>query len=247
MSITSVTPPDGLSPSQLHAALSNLRLSTQSDEQLALTLKGLKQFQNKRLACTHQDLLEDESTRSASLFFLEELYADRDFTLRDQQVGRVLPKLEKYLPNAMAHVVGEVIAMDYLAEQMDVSMALFIKGIGGIDDNLLDVRTYLQAYRALGHHELRRRQVHMVKAVGRSLVKLMRVPMLGALLKMTEGKAHRAGLGEFHQFLAKGVAAFRTLDDPERYFTTLVDREMAIHEAIVSGAEHPFGLWIGTK
>mgnify|MGYP001397677259 CR=1 FL=1 len=52
----------------------NIRENTKKDVKLFNAKIALKQFQVERLKNTHKDLLESNDTKSAALFFLNEIY-----------------------------------------------------------------------------------------------------------------------------------------------------------------------------
>ena len=54
-------------------------------------LSVLRRRQSARLARTHADLLNDPHYRPAAEFFLDELYGNRDFHQREQDLARVVP------------------------------------------------------------------------------------------------------------------------------------------------------------
>ena len=148
---------------------------------------------------------------------------------------RVLPKAEKYLPQAAVQVLAKVIYMDHLAEEMDLKLAQKMMELTINPKVLLDEKTYITLFRNTGEQTVRQQQVLLVPEVGRSLVKLTRVPLLSSVLRMTRGAARKAELEDFHDFLRAGLSAFASLKRPEDFFQTIVDRELALMEAIFNG------------
>lgn len=195
----------------------------------------IKLFQNNRLKITYQDLLEKKDTQAACRFFLDYLYTPRDLRERDQQVERVLPKAEKYLPQAAIQVLTKVIYMDYLAEDMDLKMSINMNKLKINSGISLEEQVYVALFRETGEQAVRRQQVLLIPDVGRSLIKLTRVPLLASVLRMTRGAARKAGLEDFHDFLRAGLSAFASLKRPEDFFQTIVDRELALMDAIFNG------------
>lgn len=202
--------------------------------------KQIKIFQNKRLENTYKDLLEEKGMRLACRFFLDQLYCTHDVSTRDHQVERVLPKLEKLLPGGAVDTVRKVIYMDYLAELMDDEITLFINKESWFSNPSLQEKNYIEAFGRQGQFDLREQQILLVQEVGESLRKLMRLPFLRPLLKMTRGAAQKANLEDFHDFLSQGLEAFASLDKPTLFFQLIQEREMSILEGIRQGTLSKF-------
>lgn len=213
---------------ELQQAIRKLRQGHgRSDEFLKLK-NEIKIFQNKRLENTYKDLLENSGMRLACRFFLDQLYCTHDVSTRDHQVERVLPKLEKLLPGSAVDTVRKVIYMDYLAELLDDEITLFINEEEWYLNKTLQEKVYIDAFRQQGQYALREQQILLVREVGESLRKLMRLPFLSPLLKMTRGAAQNANLEDFHDFLSQGLDAFASLEKPTLFFQFIHEREMSI-------------------
>lgn len=228
--------------SDIQQDISQLRRGAGSDGDYLKVKEKLKLFQNNRLATTHHNLLEDKTTGVAALFFLDRLYGAGDLTLRDQQVERIAPKAEKILPQAAVEVLRKVLYADWLAEKMDSEMALILLRTAGSDCEHITDEIYLNAFRKLGAWEIRRQQIDLIGEVGHSLSKLLRLPLLSTVLKMTRGAAQKANLEEFHDFLTEGVQAFKSLQAPSRFFDSIQSREVALLERIRSSQSGSFDL-----
>lgn len=197
-------------------------------------------FQNKRLENAYKDLLQDDGMRMACRFFLDQLYCTHDVSTRDHQVERVLPKLEKLLPSAAVNTVRKVIYMDYLAETLDEGICNFINTEEWEIDIKLQDEIYIRAFRDQGQFDLREQQILLVREVGESLRKLMRLPFLRPLMKMTRGAAQKANLEDFHDFLSQGLEAFASLEKPTLFFQIIQERETGILEGIRQGSLSKF-------
>jgi len=207
------------SPLELQKAITALRVGEGRSVEFMRLKKEIKIFQNSRLECTYKDLLEDQGMRAACRFFLDQLYCTHDVSTRDHQVERVLPKLEKLLPGGAVDTVRKVIYMDYLAELLDDEITLFINEKEFYSNNSLKEKSYIEAFRKQGQFDLRERQILLVREVGESLRKLMRLPFLRPLMKMTRGAAQKANLEDFHDFLSQGLDAFASLEKPTLFFS----------------------------
>ncbi|WP_370262109.1 hypothetical protein [Limnobacter sp.] len=224
-----------LTASEMQAKIGALRSGAGRSPEFLLIKKEVKLFQNKRLEQTYLDLLESKGTHAASRFFLDHLYCTGDLSRRDHQVERVLPKLEKLLPEAAIEVVRKVILMDLLAETLDDDICNYINGLNWTSDANYKEEIYIAAYRAQGQYALRARQIELVSEVGNAIRGLLRFPFLKPLLKMTRGAAQKANLEDFHDFLSHGMNAFTQLDKPTLFFQTIQEREFGLLEQIREG------------
>src|SRR3546814_13512706 len=64
-------------------------------------LPELRRWQAARLRDSFAPFLADPSRRPAAEFFLDDVYGDRDFTRRDADIARVLPMMQRLLPEKM--------------------------------------------------------------------------------------------------------------------------------------------------
>lgn len=228
------------SPLELQKAIAALRRGEGRSVDFLRLKTDLKIFQNNRLEFTYKDLLEDKGMHAACRFFLDQLYCTHDVSTRDHQVERVLPKLEKLLPGGAVDTVRKVIYMDYLAELLDDEITIYINEKEFYSDNELKEKSYIEAFRQQGQFDLRERQILLVREVGESLRKLMRLPFLRSLMKMTRGAAQKANLEDFHDFLSQGLDAFASLEKPTLFFQLIQEREMSILEGIRQGTLSKF-------
>ena len=228
------------SPLELQKAITALRQGQGRTTEFLKLKNEIKIFQNNRLECTYKDLLEDRGMHAACRFFLDQLYCTHDVSTRDHQVERVLPKLEKLLPSGAVDTVRKVIYMDYLAELLDDEITLFINAKEFNSDSSLQEIAYIEAFRKQGQFDLREQQILLVREVGESLRKLMRLPFLRPLMKMTRGAAQKANLEDFHDFLRQGLDAFASLEKPTLFFQLIQEREMSILEGIRQGTLSKF-------
>lgn len=228
------------SPLEMQKAITALRRGDGRSPEFLRLKSAIKSFQNRRLESTYKDLLQDKGTHLACRFFLDQLYCTHDVSLRDHQVERVLPKLEKLLPSGAVDTVRKVIFMDYLAELMDDEITSLISDKEWFSNNSLEEMVYINAFRQQGQFAMREKQIFLVQEVGDSLRKLVRLPFLGGLMRMTRGAAQKAGLEDFHNFLRLGLQAFSALDKPTLFFQVIQEREMSILEGIRQGTLSKF-------
>src|SRR5512134_4045998 len=75
-----------------------LREEARADPVLAQDRLLVRAWQADRLARTYADLLANPRYAAAAAFFLSDLYGPKDFSARDEAVGRIIPTMTRMLP-----------------------------------------------------------------------------------------------------------------------------------------------------
>ncbi len=201
----------------------------------------LRDWQARRLAFTHADLLESPRYRTATRFFLDELYGVKDFSQRDAELARVIPTLTRFLPAAALETIADAVELDALSERLDLATAQALAADPAIAERPIDDDAYARAFRVAGARTDRERQLELIEHIGRALDRLVRHPLLGGLLGAMEGPARLAGLAAMHEFLARGFRAFRAMNGADTFLRTVVQRETALMQRIRAGTPDPVG------
>ncbi|MBS0193204.1 MAG: hypothetical protein JSR34_03090 [Proteobacteria bacterium] len=207
---------------------------------LAPRLPDLRRWQQQRLAAGFAGFLADARTRPAAEFFLSDLYGDRDFSGRDRDVARVLPKMAKLLPTRMLVTATDGIELAALSHAFDLRMAAALDRALP-SDTPIDTAAYAAAYRHVGLPHLRRHQIALVGRIGGALDQAVRMPALWSLLKMCRVPARMAGLDALQSFLERGFGAFRTLDGAQDFVGRIVTAETEVSRRLFAGDADPFG------
>lgn len=211
-----------------------LRARVAGDAALAALVAEVKRWQSGRLAATHADLLAEPRHRAAARFFLEDLYGVKDFSRRDAELERVLPVLVRLLPGSALATLADAVELDALSEDLDVELA---RALGEAGVRAIDEPTYALAYRASAPRAQRERQLDLVLEIGRSLDRLVRVPLLSRLLGAMATPARLAGVPSMHDFLVRGFAAFREIGGASEFLGRIDARERAILQRIHAGEQ----------
>jgi hypothetical protein len=199
-------------------------------------LKELKRWQAQRLADTYADIAAQPRYRSATEFFLEDLYGPKDFSGRDQAMMRILPVMSRLLPETAVETAALAIELEAVSEALDQALAAELPA-GPIDE-----ATYAEAYRNSSTRAQREHQIQLIDAVGHRLDALVKKPFLSGTLKLMRRPAKVAGLGDLQDFLERGFAAFRGMKGADEFLGILRERERAILNRLFSGKPAPFSV-----
>lgn len=188
---------------------------------LAQAISEIKNFQARRFAGTYFDLLASDQYKTAALFFLEELYSDKDYSERDAQFVRMAGALERLFPQQVVQTAVSLAQLHSLTEELDQAMAEEWMANAGWPE----VTRYVMAWGRVGRHADRKRQLAMVMTIGNELNHLTRTPGLRTMLRMMRGPAKLARLGALQRFLESGFDTFAEMgrkNDGAKHFLEIV-------------------------
>lgn len=207
------------------------------DADLARRQRRLTRWQSARLARTHADLLRHPRSRGAIEFFLENLYAPKDFTRRDQDLERIAPILTRILPASSLRTIAMALEMNVVTEEVDAALLEALADLGYAE---LDEESYLEAYRRCDDRPRRLRQIELIWEVGMTLDKVVRLPGAYAALRLAGGPARLAGLGELQKLLENGFRTFRKIGGARDFLAAIVETEKEVLRRIYDGHPRPF-------
>ncbi|MDQ3039035.1 MAG: hypothetical protein M3R16_04430 [Pseudomonadota bacterium] len=202
-------------------------------------LKSVQAWQTQRLERSFARFLQDPSRRRAAQFFLSDVYGDRDFSQRNADIAKVMPKMQRLLPSTLLATVADGIELGVLTHALDLRMAQALQRIAP-GRRRLDEGLYGKAYRDVGRPLLRARQIALIDQVGQGLASALGMPGISMLLLLSRFPAKAAGLGELQLFLERGFAAFAELDDAKAFLTDIRDHEATAMARLFSGEPDPF-------
>ena len=93
---------------------------------LMALIHQLQDWQCQRLLVSHDDLAQQQRYQKAMAFFVEELYGPKDFSQRDADLVRVIPKLAKVLPEKAMNAMNDALSLNALSFDLDMEMAQYL-------------------------------------------------------------------------------------------------------------------------
>ena len=199
----------------------------------------LRSWQTQRLEGSFEHFLYDPQRRAAALFFLTDVYGDRDFSKRDANVAKVLPMMQRLLPAAVLSTIADGIELGALTHALDLRMAAELQRIAPTRKRL-DATLYAKAYRSVGHERLRGHQIDLISGVGVGLAKAVKTPGVAMLLRLSRGPAKASGLGELQGFLERGFDAFSALGDGKAFVADIEKSERRVAKRLFAADPDPF-------
>lgn len=198
----------------------------------------LQHWQRERLIRSFADLAAESGYQPAIHFFLSELYGGLEFRERDQDLGRVMPLMIRFLPDQALVALSEAFELQAISLEFDMQMAdhMARQRLGA-----LNMDRYSRVYRACSDRAGRERQIELIRKLGYDLEALVQKPLVNRLVRLLRGPAHAAGFGRLQEFLEEGLESFRALPDTALFVETIYEREWAAMEKLFEGERRPFG------
>ena len=202
-------------------------------------LHELRRWQAERLATSFEGFMHDPKRRPAAEFFLTDLYGDRDFSRRDADIARVVPKMQRLLPQTLLETLADAIELGVLSHAFDLRMAEELQRLAP-RRTTLDDTLYARAYREVGLKRLRSHQIDLIAVAGYGLGHALRGRGVATLLGVLRGPARAAGFGELQSFLERGFGAYAKLDDVAAFIADIERGEREISRRLFAGDPEPF-------
>ncbi|MFZ4479832.1 MAG: FFLEELY motif protein, partial [Rhodoferax sp.] len=96
-----------------------LRAKAAAQPELGAAVAAIKRLQAARFRNCYADLMVSLDFGAASRFFLEELYGDADYALRDQQFARIAGTLATVFPASVVETAVALSQLHALTEELD--------------------------------------------------------------------------------------------------------------------------------
>ena len=194
----------------------------------------LQHWQCERLFVSHDDLAQQKRYQKAMAFFVDELYGPKDFSQRDADLARVIPKLAKVLPDKAMNAMDDALSLNALSFDLDMAMAQFIKT--HYADETINRDIYALAYRHVGREADRVHQIDIISHLGDQLADVIKIRGIGMLISLSRSPAKLAGLLALHEFLERGFNAFKAIGDVQSFIQPVLAREKVLMHTLMQDA-----------
>jgi hypothetical protein len=196
------------------------------DAKLLPIITAVQDWQGQRMLVTHEDMLLQPRYAPALHFFVEQVYGPQDFSQRDQDIARLVPKLGKYLPTSILVSLRDALQLNALSFELDYAMAYKLRAQD------INRQHYAAAYRSCGNQPQRQQQLQLLQALGNHLATAVATKGISTLLMLSRRPAKKAGLQVLHQFLQHGHKTFKHLGEADDFILPIVHREQQLMNAL---------------
>jgi hypothetical protein len=228
---------------QIHDLISNIGKVSHHEEiersGLDPKLALLRVWQGERLARTYADLLDQPRYRPACLFFLDDIYAARDFTQRDHDLETMYEFMRRFVPDAVSRPAALTIKLHRMTEVLDRKLLEVLVNQLGITDSIT-VEQYAEAYRRCDNYRERVDQIDAIIEICEHIDGIVRNPITGPALGVAKRPLRGAGYGEVVSFLESGYDSFKRMHGSRHFRKTLQEREMGLLDRFYAHDPDPF-------
>jgi hypothetical protein len=206
------------------------------EKALLLDRKGhldlLRVWQARRLTTTYADLLANPRYTRACRFFLDDVYAAKDFRQRDEEIRHLYEIIHHFLPDVLLKLVKTVIELNDLTETLDEALWSVMQDELGVTDTIT-MDLYVAGYRLCDNYVERAYQIELIDQVGHMVDLTTRIPMIATTLKVVRIPVTRAGWGDLHDWIERGFLAFQQMHGAKLFLATIHNREMALLDSAI--------------
>ncbi|WP_338067775.1 FFLEELY motif protein [Alteromonas sediminis] len=189
-------------------------------------VKRLQEWQCARLLVTHDTLAKESRYQAAMQFFVDELYGPKDFSQRDADLARVVPKLAAVLPEKAMLALKDAVAVNTLSFDLDLDLINHL-------DGPLNAFNYATAYRKSNRLDDRKRQIDIIYHLGEQLADVVHIRGVSMIIKLARKPAQLAGLLSLHEFLEQGFQSFKKIGDVHDFINPVLSKEREIMHALL--------------
>ena len=203
----------------------------QSIAEKAGLMEGIRQlqiWQCKRLLISHQDMYQQKRFKPAVEFFIDELYGPSDFSQRDQDIARIVPKMSNFLPEKALQSLASALHLNTLSFELDFELAR------KLINTEINRDTYAEAYISCDNLTSRQQQIDYIRTLGNDLADVVKMRGISALLFISRKPAKIAGVLALHEFLEKGFKSFKNLGNVEDFIIPVVNKELQIMQQLAN-------------
>jgi hypothetical protein len=176
------------------------------------------------------DLLEPEGYSEAVDFIVSDL-AGVGVSERDREIERATPVIVRSLPTQPLETAAAAVELNARALEINLGICRELLVDGELPPTIAE-KEYFVACRKVSSYEECMDLVELATDLGETLKKLVRVPLIGGLLRTMRKPAHAAGFGALQEFLETGYLTFRRISDIDRFLEHLRDRLDQVFERI---------------
>ena len=168
------------------------------------------------------DLLEPEGYAEAVDFIVSDL-AGVAISDRDRDIERATPVIVRSLPGHPLQTAAAAVELNARALEINLGICRELLVDGELPPHITE-QDYFAACRKVSSYDECMDLVQLAVNLGETLKKLVRVPLIGGLLRTMRKPAHAAGFGALQEFLETGYLTFRRISDIDRFLEHLRER-----------------------
>ena len=159
---------------------------------------------------------------------------------RDRDLERAAPAITRMLPTRALETIAAAAKLNARVLEVNLGVLRCLQEDGELPAEI-STHGYWAAFRDSSALEECIELVHLAISLGSTLKTLVKVPLLGALLRAMRGPAHAAGFGALQEFLENGYSTFRKIPDIDHFLDEIEARMTEYFETIFTGRPNEHG------
>jgi len=192
------------------------------DQGLSESYDNFTRWQLDYMLPFFSNLLEPEGYSEAVDFIVSDL-AGVGISERDREIQRATPVIVRSLPSHPLETAAAAVELNARALEINLGICRELLVDGKLPENLSET-DYCIACREVSTYDECMELVDLAVQLGETLKRLVRVPLIGGLLRTMRKPAHAAGFGALQEFLETGYVTFRRISDIDLFLARLRER-----------------------
>ncbi|MBT8097037.1 MAG: hypothetical protein HKN35_09770 [Woeseia sp.] len=207
-----------------------LHIEYLDDPKMRSNYERFANWQLEHLLPFFADLYEQPGYAEAIDFTMDDL-AGVGISGRDRDLERAAPAITRMLPLGALKTIASAAEMNARVLQSNIAICRALLVDNELPDPITEV-AYCVACREASSLEELVELVHLITGLGRTLKKLVRIPMIGLTLRTMRGAAHAAGFGALQDFLERGYSTFKQIPDIDLFLSEIETRMVEVFTQI---------------
>ena len=200
------------------------------DAELLEAYDRFTRWQLDYMIALFSDLIEAHDYKDAVDFIVSDL-AGVGISERDRDIERAGGVISNTLPQHPLETAAAALELNAAALEINLAILRELQVDGRLPQQITEA-DYVRACRRATSYEECMRLAHLAGELGETLKTLVRVPLLGGLLRTMRAPARAAGFSALHDFLETGFNTFREIPDIDLFLEQLVGRLDEIFQRI---------------
>ena len=165
---------------------------------------------------------EHPNTAAAVEFVISDLVGT-GISARDSDISRVVPVMTRLLPDKAMKALAS--AMELNARVLEINFDIYTHLSKTVDlEDGISEREFCEAFRQATTIEECLENIELAVGLGKTLQRLVRIPLLGFTLRAMHRPAHAAGFGALQDFLERGFTTFGAIEDADYFLDRFSER-----------------------
>jgi hypothetical protein len=192
--------------------------------------KAFVTWQNNYMSRFYSDFRATKEIAAAVDFVMSDL-TGVGISARDQDLARVVPAMTRMLPNKALQTIAVAMELNSRILKINISICRDLCKTSGPASNISE-RNYYVACRRVGSLDEWLELVELTRQVGHSLNHVVKIPMIGTILRAMRSPARLAGFGTLQDFLETGYHTFTAIKDADQFLEDISERTANVFRKI---------------